>query len=74
MSQANGFYGSSGISGRIPEGYTFLEQRFMKAVHTAGRSWCVGDGQRPGKGVQLTEWDKHGWTYHSKGKHQLPAR
>ncbi|KAL1740514.1 hypothetical protein HDZ31DRAFT_47366, partial [Schizophyllum fasciatum] len=35
--KANGFYGSSGISGRIPEGYTLLEQRFMRAVREAGR-------------------------------------
>lgn len=67
--KANGFYGSRGISGRIPEGYTFLEQRFMRAVQVAGR----GRG-RPGSQpvsdrpvVDLQEWEKEGWTYHAKG-------
>uniref|UniRef100_A0A0W0F713 CDP-diacylglycerol--glycerol-3-phosphate 3-phosphatidyltransferase n=1 Tax=Moniliophthora roreri TaxID=221103 RepID=A0A0W0F713_MONRR len=61
LSQANGFYGSKGISGRIPEGYTLLEQRFMKAVARAGRFW------KESTGVQLLEWLKDGWTYHAKG-------
>lgn len=86
--QANGFFGSSGISGRIPEGYTLLEQRFMRAVRASGRSWVpssshllstsntkgnrgatVSDmaAQGEGKGVELTEWHKEGWTYHAKG-------
>ncbi|KAL1664199.1 hypothetical protein GGF50DRAFT_55304 [Schizophyllum commune] len=55
--KANGFYGSSGISGRIPEGYTLFEQRFMRAVRQAGRQ----------TGVQLHEWHREGWTYHAKG-------
>ncbi|KAG6910082.1 hypothetical protein DXG01_013134 [Tephrocybe rancida] len=59
--KANGFYGSKGISGRIPAGYTLLEQRFMSAVKKAGRLWKVGAG------VQLTEWERDGWTYHAKG-------
>ncbi|KAF8646207.1 hypothetical protein AX16_007349 [Volvariella volvacea WC 439] len=64
--QANGFYGSSGISGRIPEGYTLLEKRFMKAVKKAGRMW-KGEKNDVGTGVQLSEWNKDGWTYHAKG-------
>ncbi|KAJ7234201.1 hypothetical protein B0H12DRAFT_1143141 [Mycena haematopus] len=55
--RANGFYGSRGISGRIPEGYTLLEQRFMAAVQHAGRQ----------SSVQLNEWEREGWTYHAKG-------
>ncbi|KAF7337004.1 CDP-diacylglycerol--glycerol-3-phosphate 3-phosphatidyltransferase [Mycena venus] len=55
--RANGFYGSRGVSGRIPEGYTLLEQRFMSAVQRAGRQ----------SGVQLYEWEREGWTYHAKG-------
>lgn len=55
--KANGFYGSSGISGRIPEGYTLLEQRFMRAVRAAERS----------SDVRLHEWHRAGWTYHAKG-------
>jgi CDP-diacylglycerol--glycerol-3-phosphate 3-phosphatidyltransferase len=64
--QANGFYGSKGISGRIPEGYTLYEKRFMNAVAKAGRLWR-GDSQTGGQGVLLTEWEKPGWTYHAKG-------
>ncbi|KAJ7471402.1 hypothetical protein B0H11DRAFT_2039814 [Mycena galericulata] len=55
--RANGFYGSRGVSGRIPEGYTLLEQRFMKAVKRADRE----------SGVELNEWERDGWTYHAKG-------
>ncbi|KAJ6620069.1 hypothetical protein B0H10DRAFT_2175788 [Mycena sp. CBHHK59/15] len=62
--KANGFYGSRGVSGRIPEGYTLLEQRFMKAVKRAGRESSGSTGSR---GVQLNEWEKDGWTYHAKG-------
>jgi CDP-diacylglycerol--glycerol-3-phosphate 3-phosphatidyltransferase len=61
-SQANGFYGSKGISGLIPEGYRLLEQRFMRAVRASGRSWDPDRG-----GVQLSEWKREGWTYHAKG-------
>ncbi|KAF8910525.1 hypothetical protein CPB84DRAFT_1672690 [Gymnopilus junonius] len=64
--EANGFYGSKGISGRIPEGYTLYEQRFMKAVSEAGRLW-KGPSPSQGQGVLLSEWEKPGWTYHAKG-------
>lgn len=64
--QANGFFGSSGISGRIPEGYTYYEKRFMRAVRKAGRLWREAASGNF-KGVQLSEWDKPGWTYHAKG-------
>ncbi|KAF4608259.1 CDP-diacylglycerol--glycerol-3-phosphate 3-phosphatidyltransferase [Pleurotus pulmonarius] len=63
--RANGFYGSNGISGRIPEGYTYLEQGFMQAVKSAGRTWAQEGNY--GHGVQLKEWYRDGWTYHAKG-------
>ncbi|CAE6530825.1 unnamed protein product, partial [Rhizoctonia solani] len=59
---ANGFLGSKGISGRIPEGYTLLEQRFWRRVLAAHRQWD-GDG-----GIELREWQRPGWTYHAKGE------
>ena len=69
--QANGFYGSRGVSGRIPEGYTVLERRFMRAVRAAGREWpsdiLVENLHDPG--VQLSEWERDGWTYHAKGEY-----
>lgn len=67
---ANGFYGSKGISGRIPEGYTLLEQRFMKSVRRVSREWKHEDENWTalrGPGVQLSEWGREGWTYHAKG-------
>ncbi|KAH0827117.1 hypothetical protein J3R83DRAFT_4805 [Lanmaoa asiatica] len=62
LSQANGFYGSRGLSGLIPEGYTLLEQKFMRAVRAAGRLSDQRDDA-----VTLSEWERHGWTYHAKG-------
>ncbi|KIM40652.1 hypothetical protein M413DRAFT_446073 [Hebeloma cylindrosporum] len=68
--KANGFFGSKGISGRIPEGYTLYEQRFMSAVSKAGRLWS-GSSPTDGQGVLLNEWEKPGWTYHAKGANTL---
>ncbi|KAI0315243.1 CDP-diacylglycerol-glycerol-3-phosphate 3-phosphatidyltransferase [Amylostereum chailletii] len=66
--KANGFYGSRGLSGRIPEGYTLLEQRFMRAVGREGKS-CLPSARHheEGSNVELSEWQKDGWTYHAKG-------
>jgi len=61
--QANGFYGSKGISSRLPEGYTWLEQRFMTAVRA---SQPQNPRSVPGS-VELKEWNRQGWTYHAKG-------
>ncbi|KAI6132057.1 hypothetical protein EDD16DRAFT_669646 [Pisolithus croceorrhizus] len=63
--QANGFYGSRGLSGLIPEGYTLLEQRFMRAVRAAGRDATSEGGSS--SAVRLSEWVREGWTYHAKG-------
>jgi CDP-diacylglycerol--glycerol-3-phosphate 3-phosphatidyltransferase len=68
MRQANGFHGSRGISGLIPEGYTYLEQLFMKAVQAAKRCWTATSDKKEGNGIQLNEWAREGWTYHAKGK------
>ncbi|KAI0672826.1 hypothetical protein C8Q78DRAFT_1021589 [Trametes maxima] len=64
--KANGFYGSKGISGRIPEAYTLLERRFMAAVRAAGKEWSHGSSE-VSPGVRLDEWTRDGWTYHAKG-------
>jgi CDP-diacylglycerol--glycerol-3-phosphate 3-phosphatidyltransferase len=61
--QANGFYGSRGISGRLPEGYTWLEQRFMEAVRASHSQ----DPRHISGLVDLKEWNRPGWTYHAKG-------
>ncbi|PHH74684.1 hypothetical protein CDD80_2902 [Ophiocordyceps camponoti-rufipedis] len=61
--EANGFYGSSGVSGLLPGAYVLLARRFLDAVRRAGRD----------RDVILKEWrygtagHPDGWTYHAKG-------
>ncbi|WVQ97237.1 hypothetical protein IAU59_004347 [Kwoniella sp. CBS 9459] len=67
--KSNGFYGSKGFSRLIPEGYTLLESRFHREAVRRGRAY---DEER-GTGVRLKEWEKPGWTYHSKGLWLTPS-
>jgi CDP-diacylglycerol--glycerol-3-phosphate 3-phosphatidyltransferase len=62
--EANGFYGSRGISNMLPPAYTLLARRFLDEVVKRGK----------GDSIKLREWKKgiHGvdsdaWTYHAKG-------
>lgn len=61
--QANGFYGSKGVSGMLPGAYTYLARRFLREVHQRRRD----------SSIVLKEWRKGtvgepgGWTYHAKG-------
>ncbi|EFW16483.1 CDP-diacylglycerol--glycerol-3-phosphate 3-phosphatidyltransferase [Coccidioides posadasii str. Silveira] len=60
---ANGFYGSPGVSGMLPAGYTYLSARFLDRVAEAQKT----------NSIQLKEWrrgtvgEPGGWTYHAKG-------
>lgn len=60
---ANGFYGSSGVSGMLPAAYTHLAHSFLRRVKYQGLRDTV----------VLKEWkkgkvgEKDGWTYHAKG-------
>lgn len=60
---ANGFYGSKGISGMLPAGYTYLSRAFLNAVSAAGLS----------RQITVKEWRRgtvntpDGWSYHAKG-------
>lgn len=56
--QANGFYGSKGISKYLPAAYTWLEDLFWRRT------------QRPERAnkIVMREWNKPGWTYHAKGE------
>ncbi|WVR05797.1 hypothetical protein IAU60_002822 [Kwoniella sp. DSM 27419] len=67
--KSNGFYGSKGFSRLIPEGYTLLESRFHREAVRRGRAW----DEEKGTGVRLREWEKNGWTYHSKGLWLSPS-
>jgi CDP-diacylglycerol---glycerol-3-phosphate 3-phosphatidyltransferase len=60
---ANGFYRAPGVSGLLPDAYTFLARRFLNAVHSHGKD----------NSITLKEWrngtvgQPGGWTYHAKG-------
>lgn len=60
---ANGFYKSSGVSGMLPDGYTYLSKLFLQAVHRRGLD----------EFIKLKEWrrgtvnEEGGWSYHAKG-------
>ncbi|KAH8600851.1 hypothetical protein B0O99DRAFT_291427 [Bisporella sp. PMI_857] len=61
--EANGFYGSKGVSGLLPSAYTLLSRRFLESASNHGR----------GNNIALKEWKRgvvnepEGWTYHAKG-------
>ena len=62
--EANGFYGSKGISNMLPPAYTLLSKRFLQDVIKLGKE----------RNITIREWKKgvHGqdpdaWTYHAKG-------
>ncbi|OTA67973.1 hypothetical protein K449DRAFT_324171 [Hypoxylon sp. EC38] len=60
---ANGFYKSKGVSGLLPDAYTLLARRFLRAIKE----------QKRDSEVVLKEWrrgtvnEPGGWTYHAKG-------
>lgn len=65
--EANGFFQSKGVSGWIPEAYTWYEYQFWNALRRSNKllrqdAKSIQDG-----GVEITEWKKEGWTYHAKG-------
>lgn len=69
--EANGFFGSNGISGRIPKAYTYLEKQFWEQVVQRGLHKPLpnqnGDPATDVPTIELREWRKYGWTYHEKG-------
>ncbi|KAK4223595.1 hypothetical protein QBC38DRAFT_487384 [Podospora fimiseda] len=60
---ANGFYKSPGVSGLLPDAYTLLARRFIRAVQQ----------HKLDQSITLKEWRKGtvgepgAWTYHAKG-------
>lgn len=60
---ANGFFGSAGVSGMLPDAYTHLAKMFLRKVKYDGLN----------ESVTLKEWkfgkvnETGGWTYHAKG-------
>ncbi|KAI4135025.1 MAG: hypothetical protein LQ347_001029 [Umbilicaria vellea] len=61
--EANGFFGSKGVSGMLPAAYALLSRRFLEASRRAHLS----------SSISLREWRRgtvgqpNGWTYHAKG-------
>jgi len=80
--EANGFFGSRGITNRIPAAYTYMESEFWNEVMKKSLDRPVDpahptmqDAQDPVStgpisAVELREWRKYGWTYHSKGMYE----
>ncbi|KAF1362209.1 CDP-diacylglycerol-glycerol-3-phosphate 3-phosphatidyltransferase [Lizonia empirigonia] len=60
---ANGFFGSAGVSGMLPDAYTHLAKMFLRKVKHENLA----------SSIVLKEWKKGkvneqaGWTYHAKG-------
>ena len=55
--QANGFYGSKGISFYIPAAYTCIETNFLRDVEQHGAT----------DRVRVWEYNRKDWTFHAKG-------
>jgi CDP-diacylglycerol--glycerol-3-phosphate 3-phosphatidyltransferase len=55
--QANGFYGSKGISRFIPAAYSYLENQYLKKIIR----------QKEFDRIKLFEYMRPDWTYHCKG-------
>jgi CDP-diacylglycerol--glycerol-3-phosphate 3-phosphatidyltransferase len=76
--QANGFYGSRGVSGLIPKAYSMLEKDFYEQTCKKGSdlrsSLTYTNGEEDVRvatkqrcGIRLYEYQRHGWTFHAKG-------
>ncbi|KAK3089168.1 hypothetical protein FSP39_001412, partial [Pinctada imbricata] len=55
--QVNGFFGASGIAGKVPDTYTAISRKFFQTV-------CYHDQENR---VQLMEYYRDKWTFHVKG-------
>ena len=60
--EANGFFGSKGLSGQIPLAYAMLEQRFWSRISKSGE-------QRT-----LREYSREGHEFHAKGLYWAPQK
>ena len=76
--ESNGFFGSKGISRRIPAAYTQLEKEFWDEVvqrnlhiplfeNFSEDTLFADESEKFVPRVELREWRKYGWTYHEKG-------
>ncbi|CDS00053.1 hypothetical protein [Sporisorium scitamineum] len=70
--EANGFFQSKGVSGWIPEAYTWYEYQFWSALRRSNRLLKQDGRDVEEGGVEIREWKKDGWTYHAKGVWYYP--
>ncbi|KAI8825642.1 uncharacterized protein EV422DRAFT_563471 [Fimicolochytrium jonesii] len=63
--EANGFFGSKGVSRHLPAAYTYLEKKLLQSVTEVGRR----DTE-----FLINEWKKPGWTFHGKGLWCTPPK
>ncbi|TKA53067.1 hypothetical protein B0A53_03947 [Rhodotorula sp. CCFEE 5036] len=72
--EANGFFGSRGVSRFIPPAYThFTEQFYNEIEREAERKSRRSDGSAGDTAIELREWRREGWTYHAKGIWLAPS-
>lgn len=70
---ANGFYQSPGVSGLLPDAYTLLARRFVRAVAAHPHHHRPHGEEEGVTTTVLREWRRGtvgqpgGWTYHAKG-------
>ena len=65
--EANGFFGSQGVSGLIPAAYTMLEQNTWARLN---KQWSDAQGKQGLLGLtdkRLQEYKRPGWEFHAKG-------
>ena len=55
--QVNGFYGAKGISGYIPDSYTYIAKKFCEQRDARGQQ----------DRIDLFEYYRDKWTFHAKG-------
>ncbi|PWZ03120.1 hypothetical protein BCV70DRAFT_197354 [Testicularia cyperi] len=65
--ESNGFFQSKGVSGWIPDAYTWFEYQFWSLLQRRSRLLRQGEREEDEGGVEIREWRKQGWTYHAKG-------
>ncbi|XP_076366374.1 phosphatidylglycerophosphate synthase 1 isoform X2 [Tachypleus tridentatus] len=55
--KVNGFYGAKGISGAIPDAYTYIAKKFYERVRHEHQE----------RRIRLHEYEQENWTFHVKG-------
>ena len=65
--EANGFFGSRGVSGFIPAAYSMLEKNTWARLTKQWTSAQVKQGLLGQADKRLQEYKRPGWEFHAKG-------